>query len=58
MLESVGRAVDGSQAGHGGPHEDQAAGLRPQRPVALIAEVLHDEVVLGLVVLVEASVEN
>ena len=58
VLECVGRAVDGGQAVHGGPHEDQAAGLWPQRPVTLIPKVLHDQVIFRFVVLVEASVEN
>ena len=58
MLERVGRAVHGSQARHGCAHEHDAARFWPQRSVALVAQVLHDQVHLGLVVVVEARVEH
>ena len=58
VLERVGRAVHGSQARHGRAHEHDAARFWPQRSVALVSKVLHDQVGLGLVVVVEASVKN
>ena len=58
VLERVGRAVHGSQACHDRAHEHDAARFRPQRSVALVPQVLHDQVHLGLVVVVEARVEH
>ena len=58
VLKGVGCAVHGGQARHGRAHEHDAAGFRPQWPVALIPQVLHDQVHLGLVVVVKASVKH
>ena len=58
VLQRIGRAVNGREAGHGRPHEHEAARFRSQRSVALVSKVLHDQVGLGLVVVVEASVKN